>query len=132
MLTWRQEGDGWHANGYTITLAEPFRWILTKAEPDSGPVSIPVAPLATGRTLTECKREAELLAASERRGRLRRRWAAQAGIAGSGIVFVAGTAPPWNVLLVTCLLTFVLRCLALIAGTLIAGREYTSRDNFYQ
>ena len=55
MLTWRHEGDGWHADGYIIRLAEPFRWILTKAEPESSSVSIPVAPLATARTLTEAK-----------------------------------------------------------------------------
>lgn len=76
MLSWTQGTDGWYANGYRISSAAPFRWLLeTTHHPtdDEPKVSAIAEPLAVGKTFSECKREAELIEAARVRVNLVRR-----------------------------------------------------------
>ncbi len=132
MLTWTQHPDGWHANGFTIRLAEPFRWVLTRTELDDSAVRVPTEPLAVSRTLKEAKREAELLVGAARRSVLRRRWAVQALVAVAALVFATDLAAPWDIVVVSSLAVFVLRCVSLILGSFAATRNFSYRDFFYQ
>ncbi len=132
MLTWTEHPDGWRANGFTIRLVEPFRWVLTRTEVDGGSVRVPPEPLAVGRTLTECKREAELLVGASKRSGLRRRWAVQGMVALAALVFATDLSVPWDIVIVSSLGVFALRCVSLIAGSFYAGHNYSYRDFFYQ
>ena len=73
MLSWTKGPDGWYSNGFRIELAEPFRWLLVEVDHQKAQVRIEQQPLAVARSLTECKREAELLAAARQRAELRRK-----------------------------------------------------------
>ena len=132
MLVWTQHSDGWRANGFTIRLVEPFRWVLVKTDADSGPVRVPARPLAETRTLTECKREAELIATAAERAGLRRRWAAQGLAALGALAFATDLAGPWDVVVVSILGVLVLRCISLVADSFLTSLEYSHHDFFYQ
>ncbi len=132
MLIWTQHPDGWHANGFRIRLVEPFRWVLTQTEVDDASVRVPTEPLAVSRTLTECKREAELLVGASRRSALRRLWSAQALVAIAALVFATDLSAPWDIVVVSSLAVYVLRCVSLILGSFLATRNFSYSDFFYQ
>jgi hypothetical protein len=133
MLAWTQHADGWHADGYLIRLAAPFRWVLVPEDDAStDAVSAVAEPLATTRTLTEAKREAELLATAVHRSERRRNWAAQALTGICAIVFAVGLPMPWAFIVTVALGIFALRCLALILGSALAATNYSHTDFFYQ
>lgn len=132
MLTWTQQPDGWHANGFRIELAAPRRWLLLDDEREVQQVGPEERPLAVARTLTECKREAELLAAAQRRADLRKRHLAYLILCPCAAILLIGSAPLLNILIVATLATLATRSLGVITGTIL-WRSAASRDDlFYQ
>ncbi len=134
MLTWTKEADGWHAQGYVIRLVEPFRWaLLPDTEPaDEDAVSLISEPLATTRTLTECKREAELRAAAVRRSASVRRSTAQLLLAACGLVFTLGSPPPWSFFLSLGLVYVAARSISFMIGLFAARYGQPPGGAFYQ
>lgn len=114
MLTWKQERAGWVSNGYRIELLEPCHWVLLKNEP----VQVEPIPLAETPTLTQCKRQAELLDKARRLTRIRRRLWAELIVALLAFALLPiGMAPPWLFLV---LLVVATRAIGLLAGTYMA------------
>ena len=137
MLTWTQRPDGWYANGYVIRLVAPFCWILTEVPAEEtpseiGPVSIPIEPLATSRTLTEAKREAEMIEAAHMRSAFYRRHAALFLIACSVAVLVIGAAAPWGFIMTVAASAVALGALSRMAGYAFGRSPYRRHQIFYQ
>jgi len=137
MLSWTQQNDGWHANGYHIKLLAPFRWVLTE---DQAPVDDTISyvspvtePLATTRTLTAAKREAELLIAAQYRAAMRRRHAAILPLLVGASLLLIGNSQVQNLGVLLVGTYFAIRSLGVIFGTWlwrIAGIAH--EDVFYQ
>ena len=119
MLAWRQERNGWVSNGYRIELLEPYRWVLLRNEPRSEPVQAESIPFAETRTLTQCKREAELLDAAGRLGVIRRRRWGQFIMAVMAFAFVPSMPPPLD------LVSFLV-LLAIATGAICSGCRPTT------
>lgn len=132
MLTWKQERNGWISNGYRIELLEPCRWVLLKAEPTRAPVMAEPIPLAETRTLTECKRQAELLDSALRVAQTRRRLWGQLVVALVAFVFVPTVATPWDLLGFLALLAVIARAIGFLAGTYMARSHLAVRDLYHQ
>ncbi|MDJ0665040.1 MAG: hypothetical protein QNJ75_10785 [Acidimicrobiia bacterium] len=137
MLTWTQRPDGWYANGYVIRLVAPFCWILTEVSAEDAPstmqaVSIPIEPLATSRTLTEAKREAELIEAAHVRSAFYRRHMVFFLIACSVAVLVAGAAAPWGLIMTVAAGAVALGVLSRMAGHAFARSPFHRHQIFYQ
>lgn len=135
MLTWTQEPDGWHADGLLIALAEPYRWeLLDVANEEEAPnaISFGSRPLATTRTLSAAKREAEIVAADRRRKMLRSRHlgilAVTSGL--SPLVFTEFNGQTFLILLV--LMVVFLRSLGTVVGTLFPVSWDTTTGAMYQ
>lgn len=131
MLTWKQEHNGWVANGYRIELSEPYHWVLLRNEPRSAPVQVEPIPLAETRTLTQCKREAELLNAAGRLARIRRRLWGQLIMALMAFAFLPSMPPPWDLVLFLVLLIVAARAIGFLAGTYMARSHVAVRDLSY-
>ena len=132
MLTWERERNGWVSNGYRIELVEPYHWVLLENEPEVAPVRAEPVPLAETRTLTQCKREAELIDTANRVGELRRRSWGRLIMAVVALMFVPTLAPPWNLVLMLVLLITAARAGGFLAGTYMARSYVSARDLFYQ
>lgn len=141
LLSWTQQSDGWHANGYRIVLEAPRRWILTEEAPESmaaldsaiGYVSTPTEPLAQARTLTEAKREAELFDLAKHRAALRSRHTVILLVTLAIGILLWGGPPMQNLALLLVVAYFVLRSLGVIMGTILWRWAISARDaHFYQ
>ena len=132
MLTWTRDRDGWVSNGYRIELVEPHHWVLLENEPAAASVRHEPVPLAESRTLTQCKREAELLDSATRVAELRKRSWSKLALAAVCFVCVPTMAAPWNLFLTVVLLVAVARTAGFLAGTYLARTHITVRDLFYQ
>lgn len=116
MLTWKQERDGWVSNGYRIELLEPSHWVLLKNEPAPvEPVQVEPIPLVETHTLTQCKRQAELLEKARRLTRVRRRLWAELIV--TLMVFALVPIGMANPLVFLVLLVVATRAIGLLAGT---------------
>ena len=135
MLTWAQEPDGWHADGLLIALAAPYRWELLEVADESEPhsaISFGSRPLATTRTLSAAKREAELVAADRQRKMLRSRHLGILAVTvGLGpIVLTDFTAQSFLILLV--MVAVFVRALGTVVGTLFPVSWDASSRVMYQ
>ena len=132
MLVWRQEHSGWVSNGYRIELLEPYRWVLLKNEPMSEAVQAEPIALAETRTLTQCKREAELHDAADRLGLARRRRWGQLIMAAVAFVLVPIMPSPLDLVLFLGLLAIAAGAVGFLAGTYMARSHVAARDLSYQ
>ncbi len=132
MLAWTRDRDAWVSNGYRIELVKPHHWVLLENEPETASVRHEPVPLAESRTLTQCKREAELLDSATRVAELRKRSWSKLALAAVCFVFVPTLAAPWNLALTVVLLVAVARTAGFLAGTYLARTHITVRDLFYQ
>jgi hypothetical protein len=132
MLTWEKDRGGWISNGYRIVLVEPYHWVLLEDEPAPAPVRAEQVPLAEARTLTQCKREAELLDAATRVAELRRRSWGKLLLAVLAFGFVPTLTPPWDLALIVILLVTAARTAGFLAGTYLARSHLAAEDRFYQ
>ncbi|MCP4967087.1 MAG: hypothetical protein GY926_17870 [bacterium] len=139
MLTWTQQDDAWYAEGFRIVRYAPYRWVLTEPDPDSDPeglinlVAPALQPLATARTLSEAKREAELRDASRRRVQLRRRHVMILLLAVAATVLALGESAVFNVGLIFAATYVALRSIGFILGTLFWRSAGSAKEvAFYQ
>ena len=132
MLKWRRDEQGWAANGYRIRLAAPYRWELLDSTAVDAAVITERTPLAVTKTLTQCKREAELLDAATRIGELRRRYWGVLFMALAGFMFVPTLAPPSDLVAALVLLALTCRAIGFLAGTYLARLHISVEDFFYQ
>lgn len=129
MLTWKQERDGWVSNGYRIELLQPCHWVLLKNEPvQVAPVQVEPIPLAETRTLTQCKRRAELLEKARHLTRVRRRLWAELAVALLAFALVPGMAAPGGPILFLVLLVVATRAIGFLAGTYMARSHVAVHD----
>lgn len=132
MLTWTQRADGWYSNGFRIELAAPFRWLLLDSEHTPAVVGPEVTPLAVARTLTECKREAELLTAARQRAEVRRRHIVTLlmVLAAAPMLFVGSANTK---IVVGAIVAFLaVRSVSVILGTLLPQAFGEQHEVFYQ
>lgn len=132
MFTWKQDNDGWVANGYRIELVKPGHWVLLKDEPATAAVRIEPIPLAETHTLTLCKREAELMDTASRVAEARRRSWGKLVLAVLAFALVPTLAPPWNLVLTITLLTAAARTVGFLLGTYMARSHVKAGELFYQ
>lgn len=132
MLSWIQDEDGWVANGYRIRLVRPFHWDLLDDITPTGAVFAEPTPLATTRTLSACKREAELLETASRANEIRRRSWGLLVLALTGFFFVPSFNPPAALVAFLTLLAVASRAAGLIAGSYMARSHLTADNLFYQ
>jgi hypothetical protein len=132
MLTWKRDDEGWVANGYRIRLVRPYTWELLDSTAADAVVITERTPLAVTRTLSQCKREAELLAAATRIGELRRRYWGVLVMSIAGFMFVPTLAPPGDLIAVLVLLLLTCKAVGFIAGTYMARSHISVNDFFYQ
>lgn len=132
MLTWNRDNGAWVSSGYRIELVKPCHWVLLKDEPAPSQVRAEPVPLAETRTLSLCKREAELLDAASRVAEVRRRSWGKLVLAVLGFVFVPTLAPPWDFALMLLLLVAAARTGGFLVGTYMARLNLAHRDLFYQ
>ncbi len=132
MLTWEQADRGWAAGRYRIELVAPYQWVLLEdvAAPDA--VRIEPTPLAQARTLSQCKREAELLDTATRVAEVRRRSWGKLILAVLGLVFVPTLAAPWDLFVLVGLMVAAARTVGFLAGSYFARYRYTPGELFYQ
>ena len=132
MLTWIQRSDGWYANGFRIELDRPHRWLLLEGEPRKDAVVVPERPLAVARTLTECKREAELLRTTRRRAGVQRRQFVTMLLVIAGAVLIAGSSPATSGYVVLAASILVTRSATILIGTLVPRMFGERHEVFYQ
>ena len=132
MLEWTQHPDGWHSNGFRIELAEPYRWVLVDAGERPVAVGQREEPLAVTRSLTECKREAELLAAKRRRHDVQRRQIMTVLIALCSTPFLLGSSSTVDAVIVLVALVLATRSVAILLGTLAPRALGEQHEVFYQ
>ena len=133
MLTWTQRSDGWHANGLRIELAAPFRWLLLEAEQkDPTAVHLETKPLAVARSLTECKREAELLMAKRRRRDVQRRQIVTLLLILACTPLLVGTDLAFNAMIVIAAVTIATRSIIVLLGSLLPQALGEQHEVFYQ
>lgn len=98
-----------------------------------GYVSTPAEPLARARTLSEAKREAELLRLAKHRAALRRRHAVILLLTLAIGILLWGGSPLQNFALLLVMAYFTLRSVGVIMGTILWRWANSARDaNFYQ
>ena len=130
MLSWTKGPDGWYSNGFRIELAEPFRWLLVEVDHQKAQVRIEQQPLAVARSLTECKREAELLAAARQRAELRRKHSVTfVTILALFVLLIGSTTDP---LVLFSVVFLALRSLFVLLGTLLPAGFGEQHEVFYQ
>ena len=139
MLSWTQQSDGWYANGFRIVRDAPSRWLLTEPPPEPASdglinfVAPAVEPLATARTLSEAKREAEICDAARNRARLRRRHSAILLLTVATTILSLGESQLVNATIILAASYFVLRSTGMILGTLLWRIAGNAADvAFYQ
>ena len=133
MLSWTQQDDGWHAKGFRIVCDAPSRWLLTEPAPQPASdglinfVAPGVEPLATARTLSEAKREAEICDAARNRAHLRRRHSAMLLLTVAIAILSLGESEVINASIALAASYGLLRSTGVILGTLlwrIAGNGF--------
>lgn len=133
MLSWTQRSDGWYSNGFRIELAGPFRWLLLEGEPDTSSVSLGPRPLAVARSLTECKREAELVVSARARAEVQRRHFAILLLTVAATILLVGSVSSNTAVVVgivgICLAT---RSVLTLLGTLLPTFLGQQHEVFYQ
>jgi hypothetical protein len=128
MLTWTQERTGWVSNGYRIELLEPRHWVLLRNESRQvEAVPADLVPLAETRTLTECKRKAEILDAADRLRRVRRYLWAELIVALPAFALVSKLGP-WGPAVFLVLLAIAAHAIGFLAGTYMARSHVAVRD----
>ena len=132
MLDWTREADGWTSDGYRIRLVAPYHWELLGTAAADAAVVTDRTPLAVTRTLTECKREAELLDAATRIREVRQRYWGLLVLAVVGFIFVPSFGPPGDLAAIIVLLLLAVRAIGFLAGTYMARSHLYLRDLFYQ
>lgn len=132
MTTWTERPDGLHSDGLRIVLAAPFQWLLFDDERPAAAVGIPEQPLAVARSLTECKREAELVIARRHRAALRQRHMVILLLVIAGSFLMLG--PSWTVNAFVVLLALGLgaRSIGVLVGTVLPGAFREHHEVFYQ
>jgi hypothetical protein len=130
-MTWTERDGGWYSNGYRIERAAPFRWVLLANEPESS-VSLTPDPLAIERTLSECKREAELLRAARARAELLRRNVVRLAIVLACTLLLLGASDAQNLLVVLIATILSLRSIAEIIATVFWRHSNPLNDLIYQ
>ncbi len=132
MLTWTQRPDGWYSNDFRIELAEPHRWLLLDHDEQLSAVDHRAQPLAVARSLTECKREAELLAAKRRRRDVQRRQVVLAVLAFAVTPFLLGSPSNVSAVLLVAVLVVATRSVTILLGTLTPQALGEQHEVFYQ
>ena len=128
MLTWTRECDSWVSNGYRIELLEPYHWVLLRNDPGRADAQQPDRePLAETRTLSLCKRQAEVLDAASRLTRARRPLWAQL-IIGLPAFALVPEMGPWGLVYSLALLVVVTRAIGFLAGTYMARTHDSVRN----
>jgi len=130
-MQWVRNADGWTSNGFVIRPIAPSRWALSeRPRAMAGAVRVVPEPLRVEATLSGAKREAELLAAAERRGAQRRRLSMVAVVAIVCMPLAGTVTEPWNAFTVFGLAYIALRALATMALSWLE-RYAGSPDDFY-
>jgi hypothetical protein len=132
LLTWTEQAGAWQADGFRIELAAPLRWLLLDNDREIRSVGLEEAPLAVARTLSECKREAELLAAARQRSDLRRKHMVLLLLMLASLPMLLGPSFTQNALLVLIVATVAARSLGVITGTILWRWSHPDLDVFYQ
>jgi hypothetical protein len=134
MLVWTEGPEGWRADGLKIVLAEPFRWLIIDedAPPVESAVSIAREPLAVARSLTEAKREAELIASARARSKVRRRHLLTLLISSSAALMVVGAPFAGSGLLLVIAGSVAARSTLFLLGTLMPATLRGQHEVFYQ
>jgi hypothetical protein len=117
-----------------IVLAEPFRWLIIDedAPPVESAVSIAREPLAVARSLTEAKREAELIASARARSKVRRRHLLTLLISSSAALMVVGAPFAGSGLLLVIAGSVAARSTLFLLGTLMPATLRGQHEVFYQ
>lgn len=132
MLSWTQRDDGWYADGFRIELRAPFHWVLVDLDADEpARVSTDLEPLAVEKTLSECKREAEILVSARHRSALRRKHLRILLLVVAGSVLLLGQTPTTNVLVVLLAGFIVARSLGVIVGSFTPNILGAPHEVFY-
>ena len=134
MLDWTECSEGWRSDGFRIVLAEPFRWLLLDEEnqPDQSAVSVGWEPLAVARSLTEAKREAELIASARARAEVRKRHFLTLLLAGGVALLLLGGPITGNELPLLVAGIVAVRSTAILLGTLLPTAFGMQHEVFYQ
>ena len=132
MLSWTQESDGWHSNGFRIELAEPHRWLLLDKKEQIPSVRQAEQPLAVTRSLTECKREAELVMGKRRRFEVQRRQIMILLLVLAVTTLVVGTPSDANGVIVVLAVVVATRSLTVLLGTFAPTALGERHEVFYQ
>ena len=135
MLDWTQQSDGWYANGFRIELRAPRHWVLMDVDSVQNAAQLRVVtdlePLASETTLSQCKREAAILAAARDRSRLRRRHARVLLLTLAATILLFGQSPTVNTGVAIGSSLVMLRSLGIILGTW-AWKIGVRHEVFYQ
>ncbi|MCP3993513.1 MAG: hypothetical protein GY722_00400 [bacterium] len=115
-----------------IELAEPHRRLPLDQEQQLSAVDHRVQPLAVARSLTECKREAELLAAKRRRRDVQRRQVVLAVLAFAVTPFLLGSPSNVSAVLLVAVLVVATRSVTILLGTLTPQALGEQHEVFYQ
>ena len=118
-------------------LAEPFRWLLLDEYPEQAEATAPAVgiahePLATARTLTEAKREAELIAASRTRTEVQKRQVLALLISLGVALLIVGAPVSGGELPLLVAGIVAVRSTTILLGTLIPAAFGSSHEVFYQ
>lgn len=132
MLSWTQRSDGWYSNGFRIALAGPHRWLLLEAKRDTPGVGLEEQALAVARSLTECKREAELVAAKHRRGDIQRRNIATLLLVLASTPLLLGNSSLADGVIILVALGLATRSITVLLGTLMPRALGEQHEVFYQ
>jgi hypothetical protein len=132
MLNWTQRSDGWYANGLRIELAAPFRWLLLDSGREIPAVGLGQEPLAVARSLTECKREAELLVAKRRRADRQRRHIMTLLLVVAGTPLLLGVPSNTNVVIFLIALVLATRSTIALLSSLMPSALGEQHEVFYQ
>jgi hypothetical protein len=134
MLQWVNDSDGWRSNGFLIRQGGPSRWLLleTAIVDESCLVNVIPEPLTVTTTLSNAKREAELLATSRQSADQRRSSVLQLLASGAGVVMVLGFGEPWNMFLSFALTGTALHAAAKLLSSWIDHWAGDPGDLFYQ
>jgi hypothetical protein len=134
MLVWTECPEGWRADGFRIVLAEPFRWLLIDDDepPTESAVRVGGEPLAVARSLTEAKREAELIALARARSAVRRRHLLTLLISASVVLMFIGAPLAGNGVLLVIAGSVAARSTMFLLGTLVPDVLSTRHNVFYQ
>ena len=131
MLTWTEHSEGWRSDGYLIQLAGPFRWIVLDAARAEAAVTAHPEPMATARTLTAAKREAEIVERGRRRAELRRRHLGLLAIAVAAGFLLAGGSALYDLVVIATVFLVAVRSVGVIVGTYV-GSHWRGNQIFYQ